>query len=107
LEGCLGFVVGVLYKLLHKAQACWHTLKSILKLDADLILSGHADPVDRKTVEALAAAVESKRTKVKALIDAGRSLDEIQAALSPDGKVPAPGRWPSLAEVIYREEKPE
>ncbi|MGB2823455.1 MAG: MBL fold metallo-hydrolase, partial [Phycisphaerae bacterium] len=81
-------------------------LKSLLRLDADLFLSGHSDGVDRKTVEALAGEIEQKQAKVKALVQEGKTLDEVKEALGIVGK-PAAGRrrWPSLVEIIYRELK--
>ena len=80
-------------------------LKALLKLDADVFLSGHSDAVDRKTVEALATSIERKQAKVKALVKQGKTLDEVKAAFAADGKPPARGRWPSLVEIIYRELK--
>ncbi|HUS91430.1 MAG TPA: MBL fold metallo-hydrolase [Phycisphaerae bacterium] len=74
-------------------------LKSLLQLDADVFLSGHSDPVDRKTVEALAAEIQQKQAKVKALVQEGKTLDEVKAAFGIAGG----GRWPSLVEIIYRE----
>lgn len=81
-------------------------LKSLLKLDADLFLSGHSDGVDRKTVEALAADIQQKQAKVKALLQEGKTLDEVKKAF---GISTSPGvrrpRWPSLVEIIHRELK--
>lgn len=79
-------------------------LKSLLPLDADLFLSGHSDGVDRKTVEALAADIQQKQAKVKALLREGKTLDEVKKAfgLSASPSAPRP-RWPSLVEIIYRE----
>ncbi|MHB1035658.1 MAG: MBL fold metallo-hydrolase [Pirellulales bacterium] len=77
-------------------------LQAVLKLDADLFLSGHADPVDRKAVEALLAKIQETQAKVKALVQQGKTLDEVKTALA----VPQPSagsRWPSLVEIVYRE----
>jgi len=81
-------------------------LKSLLQLDVNVFLSGHSDAVDRKTVEALAAQIEQKQAKVKALVQEGKTLDEVKAVFAAGGK-PATGgrRWPSLVEIIYRELK--
>lgn len=80
-------------------------LKAILELDADIYLSGHSDPVDRKTVETLLAQIEEKQAKIKALVQDGKSLDDVKKIM---GVVDAPARpggrrWLSLAEVIYLE----
>ncbi|MBN1893075.1 MBL fold metallo-hydrolase [bacterium] len=74
-------------------------LKSILELDADLYLSGHADAAGRADLEALIQSLEEKQAKVKALADQGRTLEEVKAACG----VEPGGRWMSLYEVIYRE----
>ena len=80
-------------------------LKDILKLDADIYLSGHSDAVDRKAVETLLAQIEEKQAKVKALVKEGKSLDDVKKALGvPDQSAGSSGRrWPSLVEIIYRE----
>lgn len=80
-------------------------LKSLLELDADLFLSGHAEGVDKPAIEALVASIEEKQAQVKALVDQGKTLDEVTAALAPaDQPVrPAGRRWPTLVETIYRE----
>ncbi len=77
-------------------------LQAVLKLDADVFLSGHADPVNRKAVEGLLAKVQETQAKVKALVQEGKTLDEVKTALG----VPQPSagsRWPSLVEIVYRE----
>ena len=80
-------------------------LKEVLKLDADIYLSGHSDGVDKKAVETLLAQIEEKQAKVKALVKEGKSLDDVKKAMG----VPEPSagasarRWPSLVEIIYRE----
>jgi cyclase len=79
-------------------------LKQLLSLDADLYLSGHADGVDKKAVAGLAAKIEDKQAKVKALVDQGKTLAEVKAALGETGEPAAgAGRWPSLVETIYQE----
>jgi glyoxylase-like metal-dependent hydrolase (beta-lactamase superfamily II) len=80
-------------------------LKAVTRLDADVFLSGHADGVDKKTIEALVAQIEQKQAKVKALIQEGKTLAEVKKAFAIADQ-PAGGggrRWPSLVEVIYRE----
>ena len=50
------------------------------------------------------ASIEEKQAKVKALVQQGRSLDEVKQAM---GVAAAPGgqspRFPSLVEIIYQE----
>jgi cyclase len=80
-------------------------LKSLLKLDADLYLNGHADGVDKNTIQALIAKIEREQAQVKALVQEGKSLAEVNAAFGGPKQPAASGgfRWPSLAETIYRE----
>lgn len=80
-------------------------LKSLLELDADLFLSGHAEGVDKPAIEALVASIEKKQAQVKALVDQGKTLDEVTAALAPADQParPTARRWPTLVETIYRE----
>jgi glyoxylase-like metal-dependent hydrolase (beta-lactamase superfamily II) len=80
-------------------------LKSLLRMDADVFLSGHADGVDKKAIEALIADIEQKQAKVKALVQEGKTLAEVKAALAGADQPATPGgrRWPSLVEIIYQE----
>jgi len=79
-------------------------LKKILALDADTFISGHSDPLTKGDIQGLLTSIEERQAKVKALIQQGKSLDEIKAAF---GLTEAPGqparRWPSLIEVIHQE----
>ncbi len=78
------------------------TLKKILALDAETFISGHNDPLTKADIQGLLASIEEKQAKVKALIQQGKSLDEIKTAF---GVAEAPGqatrRWPSFVETLY------
>jgi len=80
------------------------TLRKILALDADTYISGHNDPLTKADVRGLLTSIEEKQAKVKALIQEGKSLDEIKTAF---GLTEAPGqtgqRRPGFIEVIYLE----
>jgi glyoxylase-like metal-dependent hydrolase (beta-lactamase superfamily II) len=77
------------------------TLRKILALDADTFVSGHNDPLTKTEIRALLAAIVEKQAKVKALVQEGKSLDEVKAAF---GIADAPDRrWPSFIEVVYLE----
>lgn len=77
------------------------TLKALTELDADVYLSGHADPVSKSDVEDILRSIEDRQAKVKTLVEAGKTLDEVKEAF---GIEDAPGRrWPSLVEIIYLE----
>jgi glyoxylase-like metal-dependent hydrolase (beta-lactamase superfamily II) len=78
------------------------TLKKILALDVDTYVSGHSDPLTKADIQGLLTSIEEKQAKVKALIQQGKSLDEVKSAFGV-AEVPAQGarRWPSLVETIY------
>ena len=79
-------------------------LKKILALKADTFISGHSDPLKKADIQALVTSIEEKQAKVKALVQQGKSLDEIKTAFGIAGAPgqPAP-RFPSFLEVIYQE----
>lgn len=83
------------------------TLRALLAHEPEVTLfcSGHADPLDRAGVEALAKSIEEKRARVQALVKEGKSLDEVKTAFGIPLRPEQPGRaaFPSLAEVVYRE----
>jgi cyclase len=79
-------------------------LRSLLQLDADVFLSGHADGVDKKAIETMIAQIEQKQAKVKDLVQQGKTLAEVKEAFARDPSAPpGGGRWPSLVEIVYRE----
>jgi cyclase len=79
-------------------------LKALLELDADIFLSGHADGVDKKAVEAMIAQIEQKQAKVKSLVQEGKTLAEVKEAFGGAGQGGSGGfRFPSLVEIIYQE----
>jgi cyclase len=78
-------------------------LKALLRLDADVFLSGHSDGVDKKAIEALIAQIEQKQSKIKDLVQQGKTLAEVKEAFGNTDQPAVSGRWPSLVEIIYRE----
>jgi len=78
-------------------------LKEILKLDADTFIPGHGDILGKKDVETLMESIEGKQAKIKAMVQEGKSLDEIKKAFGIEERPAQQGRmrWPSLVEVIY------
>jgi glyoxylase-like metal-dependent hydrolase (beta-lactamase superfamily II) len=81
-------------------------LKSVLKLDADTFLSGHADKATRTDVEALIKSIEEKQAQIRAMIAEGKSLDEVKKLYKvEDRPAAAPGRprFLSFTEVVYLE----
>jgi glyoxylase-like metal-dependent hydrolase (beta-lactamase superfamily II) len=83
------------------------TLESLLALTppVETFLSGHADPLGRADVEAVRASMADKQAKVKALIDEGKSLEDVKKAFGIEDRPAGPGgrRFLSLVETIYLE----
>ncbi len=80
-------------------------LKEVLKLDATSFIHGHGEVIDRTGIEKAIADLETKQAQVKALVDQGKSLEEIKAALNVKEAPEVSGRprRPSLVEIIYLE----
>ncbi len=80
-------------------------LNSVLELDADVFLSGHAEKATRADVEALIKSIEDKQAQIKAMIWEGKPLGEIKKFYKIEDRPAAPGRpqFLSLPEVIYLE----
>jgi len=81
------------------------TLKAILDLDADTFVHGHGDIASRSDVESYMKALEEKQTKIKSLIEEGKSLDEIKKIFNVEDRPAQPGRSRrvGLVETIYLE----
>jgi len=81
------------------------TLKAVLELDADTFVHGHGDIAQRSDVEGVIKSLEEKQTKIKALIEEGKSLEDIKKIFKVEDRPARPGRrrWLSLVEVIYLE----
>ena len=82
------------------------TLQDLLAVEPPVktFLSGHSDPLTRADVEALRASLAEKLAKVKEMVSAGKTLDDVRKAF---GIEDAPGggrpRWPSFVETAYLE----
>jgi len=79
-------------------------LSTILTLDADTFISGHSDPLTKTEIRGLLNSIQDKQAKVKALIQQGKSLDEIKTAFGLTAAAAQPARrFSSLVEIIYQE----
>jgi glyoxylase-like metal-dependent hydrolase (beta-lactamase superfamily II) len=80
-------------------------LNSVLKLDVEVFLSGHADKANRADIETLIKSLEGKQTEIKSMVAAGKSLDEAKKHYGIEDRPAAPGRprFMSLPEVIWLE----
>ena len=76
------------------------TVKGIIGLSADQFVPGHGDVQTKAAIQKRLADAEAKRAKIKELVAQGKTLDEIKVAV---GDAPAPGRFASYTEVVYKE----
>jgi cyclase len=80
-------------------------LKCILKLGADTFIHGHGSIASPSDLEGVIKSLEEKQTKIKALIEEGKSLEEIKKIFKVEDRQPRPDRprRPGLVETIYLE----
>jgi glyoxylase-like metal-dependent hydrolase (beta-lactamase superfamily II) len=82
----------------------WITsMKGIAAIDADTFVSGHGGLETKATVKARLAAVEARRAKIKEMVAAGKSLDEIKQTAGPEEPPSGPFKSPGFTEVVYQE----
>jgi cyclase len=81
------------------------TLQSLAALDVDVYIAGHNDPLSKSDIETLRKGLEEKAAKIKEMIAAGKSLDEIKTAFGVAAAAGAQAgrRFPSIVEIIYQE----
>jgi cyclase len=93
--------------LIHRAKngtsfGLVNVLKALVNLNAETYVSGHNEVTTKKEIQDFLQSVQDKQAKVQAMINGGKSLDEVKKAFNIE--TPAGGsRWPSLVEVIYLE----
>lgn len=75
-------------------------LDKIIGLDAQIYLSGHAEPVKKEEIVELRSRINETQNKVRAMVDQNKTLDEVKKAM---GVSTEQSRWRSLVEVIYLE----
>ena len=76
------------------------TMKAILALDADTYVPGHGPVVPKAQLAAMVRDVEERRAAIKAMVEAGKSQAEVEAAL------PEPGANPmfyDFTQMIFKE----
>jgi len=78
------------------------TLKAMIALEAETYIGGHSDPLTKADLQALQTSIEERQAKVKALMDEGKTLEEIKKAFGiEDLQGQTARRWLSFIEVIY------
>lgn len=76
------------------------TMKAILALDADTIISGHGEIWSRDKLTAWLHLVEERRDAIKAMVMQNKSIEEVQAALPDVALAPM---FPTFTQTTYRE----
>jgi glyoxylase-like metal-dependent hydrolase (beta-lactamase superfamily II) len=84
------------------------TLEALLaeKPAIKTFLSGHADPLTRADIESLKTSLADKLAKVKEMVAAGKSIEDVRKAFGIEAPPDAPGgrrRWLSFVETAYLE----
>ncbi len=81
------------------------SLKALLALDADRYVAGHTEVLSKSEIEAELRDLEGRQAKIRAMVQEGKSLDDVKKAFGVMDRAGAPGgrRFSSLAEVIYLE----
>jgi cyclase len=95
------------YTLIHLekngSSAGWiKSVQGILALNADTFVPGHGDLQTKAQVQDRLGRTIKRRDQIIALIQQGKSLDEIRQALG-EPPPPANSRFPSFTEIIYKE----
>jgi len=89
----------------HGSAAGWiENAKGMIRLDADIYLTGHGDRMTKADAQKKLDLIQDKYNKVKAMVAQGKSLDEVKQAFgetdSPAANAPG---GPSFTVVAYRE----
>lgn len=77
----------------------------MLKLDAEVFLSGHAEKATKADIQALIKTIEEKQARIEAMFLEGKSLEEVKKFFKVEDRPAVPGRpqFLSLPEVIWLE----
>jgi cyclase len=82
----------------------WITaMKGIVAIDTDTFVSGHGGLETKSTLKARLSEVEARRAKIKEMVAAGKSLEEIKQTAGPDEPPFGPFKSPGFTEVAYQE----
>jgi glyoxylase-like metal-dependent hydrolase (beta-lactamase superfamily II) len=75
------------------------------KPELRIFVPSHADPIGRQELDLVLKSVERTYERVLAMVDAGKTLDEVKRAFAVPDAPKEDGKWvwPSLAVTIYRE----
>jgi len=82
----------------------WITsMEGIIAIDAETYVSGHGGLETKSRLKARLAAVEARQAKIKEMVAAGKSLDEIKKTANSEEPPTGPFGSPGFTEVVYQE----
>lgn len=88
----------------HGSSLGWiQTVEALLKLDANVFISGHGASLTRAAVANRLAAAKQRRAQIAALVAEGRTLKQIRAVLHDTSLPGVAARFPTFAETTYAE----
>lgn len=79
------------------------SMEGIVAIDADTFVSGHGGLETKSRLKSRLAAVEARQEKIKEMVAAGKSLEEIKKTASPEEAPSGPFGSPGFTEVVYQE----
>jgi glyoxylase-like metal-dependent hydrolase (beta-lactamase superfamily II) len=88
----------------HGTSLGWiKSVTEMLRLDANIFVSGHGEPQTREQVQARLQVAEQRRAQIKALVDEHKSLDEVKAALHDPPPTGVARMFPTFTETTFQE----
>ena len=106
---CMDQPVAVIHREQRGSSEGWITAaKGVVALDADRFVVGHGDVQTKASLQSRTNKADAEREKIKELVAAGMSLQQIQAAVGdppPRQSRPEQGapRFTAFSEVVYQE----
>lgn len=91
------------YPVIHiggSSEGWIESMKAMLALDADLFVSGHGAMMSRAELQQHLGQAQQRRSQIKAMVYAGKSLSEVEAALPEPG---ANAMFPDFDQTVYQE----
>lgn len=88
----------------HGSSLGWiQTVETLLKLDANVFISGHGAPLTRLALASRLAVVKQRRAQIAALVAKGRTLKQIREVLHDKSLPGVASRFPTFVETTYEE----
>lgn len=85
------------------SQGWIQSIEALLAFDADTFISGHGEALTRAELQARLAMAQQRRAQIVALVEQGKSLAEVRAALQDKPLLGLAARFPTFVETTYQE----